>query len=383
MIYLKHMQEQNPIQNFNNPINNQNVNPTNIFFTTRMKILLSIFALTSIFSFVYFFTGFNDEPSQLETKKQFGWTIKGNDIYNDGKQILGVDSKSFEVLEDTQSFFEVKVGYDYNITNEKMFTDFPYAKDKFNVYYKNSIVAGADKNTFTVLFKDYAKDKNHIYYYGKVLNTKLDPETFSLVYSSLIVKDKNGAYILQGQDHYVSNSDNYKYDRLSNIKDPQSLNFVSYCKGMGVGSGEDSNHNYYFKDKNNIYYIKINEWDNKYSVNVLDGIDVNSFQFLWYATYTQEEEMAQMDYRLFNELTAYAKDDKNVYFGCGNKIEGADRKTFMYMKDFYSKDKNNIWYKDKIIKNADLKTFEAIGHGYATDKNYRYKYGVVFKNIEY
>ncbi len=85
---------------------------------------------------------------------------------------------------------------------------------------------------------------------------------------------------------------------------------------------EDS---YYFKDKNNIYYIT--PFDD---IVILKGADVNSFEYL-----------SQM----------YDK---------GN-----------YYKDNYAKDKNNVYYDGKIME-ADPDTFEVTWKGTAKDKDYSY-----------
>lgn len=39
-----------------------------------------------------------------------------------------------------------------------------YGKDKFNVYYKNEIIPGADPNTFIILKKGFAIDAKRAYY---------------------------------------------------------------------------------------------------------------------------------------------------------------------------------------------------------------------------
>lgn len=73
----------------------------------------------------------------------------------------GLDAESFEVI------------------------DYPYSKDKSQVYYYDNVIEGADPETFEVLNHYYAKDKNKVYKSGKELKD-YEPEKF--------VKDDWGRY---------------------------------------------------------------------------------------------------------------------------------------------------------------------------------------------
>lgn len=73
----------------------------------------------------------------------------------------GLDAESFEVI------------------------DYPYSKDKNQVYYYDNVIEGADPETFEVLSHYYAIDKNKVYKSGKELKD-YKPETF--------VKDSWGRY---------------------------------------------------------------------------------------------------------------------------------------------------------------------------------------------
>ena len=69
----------------------------------------------------------------------------------------------------------------------------------------------------------------------------------------------------------------------------------------------------------------------------------------------------------------YAKDKDHVYY-YGMKIEGADPKTFEFIgHKYYSRDANHIFHNSHQIKGVDLESFEILGNDrYAKDKNYFY-----------
>jgi hypothetical protein len=79
-----------------------------------------------------------------------------------------------------------------------------YTKDSEYVYYGNTIVSGADPNTFVLLKDaqggptDFAKDKNHVYdaYVGDVIQGA-DPNTFVPVDDIWYGKDENSVYSLK------------------------------------------------------------------------------------------------------------------------------------------------------------------------------------------
>ena len=106
----------------------------------------------------------------------------------------------------------------------------------------------------------------------------------------------------------------------------------------------------------------------------------------------QHKDKIDADPRTFQILNfdAYAKDDISVFYQ-GEKIIGADSKTFEALGDYYAKDKNFGWYGKDTIKTAIGKTFKVINAYYSTDgidvfyttsplkmsepKNFRFVYG--------
>ncbi|MDH7464437.1 DKNYY domain-containing protein [Chitinophagaceae bacterium 26-R-25] len=62
----------------------------------------------------------------------------------------------------------------------------------------------------------------------------------------------------------------------------------------------------------------------------------------------------------------YAKDDSSVFYQ-GEKIIGADAKTFEALDDFYARDKRFGWYGKDTIRNSNGLTFKVINDYYSTD----------------
>lgn len=93
-----------------------------------------------------------------------------------------------------------------------------------------------------------------------------------------------------------------------------------------------------------VYYEHWNEGSGQHK-NKIDA-DPNTFQILNFET--------------------YAKDDKSVFYQ-GEKIIGADAKTFEALGDFYAKDKNFGWYGKDTIKTSNGEAFKVINAYYSTD----------------
>lgn len=89
----------------------------------------------------------------------------------------------------------------------------------------------------------------------------------------------------------------------------------------------------------------------------------------------QHKEKIDANPKTFNILKfdTYAKDNKFVFYQ-GEKIIGADAKTFEALGDYYARDKNFGWYGKDTIKNSNGRTFKVINAYYSTDdKDYFYE----------
>ena len=74
----------------------------------------------------------------------------------------------------------------------------------------------------------------------------------------------------------------------------------------------------------------------------------------------------------------YAKDKNNVYY-YGQKVEGADSKSFTLISSKvsnlpYAKDENNVYFGNSVI-GADVKSFVIIDFNFSKDKKNIYSYG--------
>ena len=73
------------------------------------------------------------------------------------------------------------------------------------------------------------------------------------------------------------------------------------------------------------------------------------------------------------KFKAYAKDDESVFYN-GQKIMGADAKTFEALGNYYAKDKYFGWYGNSTIETSRGLTFKVINSYYSTDgHDYFYK----------
>ena len=82
----------------------------------------------------------------------------------------------------------------------------------------------------------------------------------------------------------------------------------------------------------------------------------------------QHKNKLEADPKTFEILKfkAYAKDDKSVFYK-GEKIVGADAKTFEALCDFYARDKKFGWYGKDTIQTSNGKTLKVINSYYSTD----------------
>ena len=364
---------------------------------------------------------------------EFGVISKDkNSVFVDNQKLEGVSSKGFEVLADLFNFvkdyknvyyldresdgitYKVKVldtkgidipsfeffGYSYN----------KYFKDKDNIYFLNDKddkmefekLDGANLKTFEIIDDYFARDDKNVYIFGYKLDG-IDPKTFEALNYEMI-KDKNGVYFLENISEENENSE---------IK-TKKLNL----KGLDLRSFKKVNDSdYYFKDKNSIYYEdsgnlhKIENADLKtfkdldynfakdknniyYKNKKLDGIDAASFEKIEFnfikdknGLYKIDEDEEKNEIKLiplnekvnlenFEEIGGnYYKDDKNLYYFGENefkKIDGSDPNSFEYDNEnytFIAKDKNNVYFDGEKVKGIDVKSAEGVDGLWMKDKN--------------
>ena len=233
------------------------------------------------------------------------------------------------------TFFKVLIGI-FLLANLGMAE---YIKTNNEVYYKYAEgkdfqfkVENVDLGTFKVLNDKYAKDVKNVYFSGNKSFEDVDAGTFEVLPADYS-KDKNNVY----------SPENGWIQRV-NGANPKTIKVLNQ---------------FYLKDDKNVFFN-----DKK-----ILGADANSFIAL-------------------DKENGYAKDKNSVYY-FGQKVEGANPKTFEVISDGeYSKDDKNVYASGEVIKGADPKTFREFPEtSYSRDKNNLYYYfgedkflGKIFEN---
>lgn len=249
-----------------------------------------------------------------------------------------------------------------------------YAKDKNNVYLRNTVLENADPNTFALLpVKDtstivqynpwsvvYGKDKSRVYFRGEVV-PGADPASFVSLTCALMpegacetsyAKDAHRAY---RDDKVWADPDPKTLDTVYGpiLKDKNRIFKIGYgtcaeCESIDVTTFVSLGRGY-FKDKNRIYD----------GTQPIEGADPTSFAVLGDDPIT------------FTTRSIYAKDAKRVYDGT-RVIDGADPDTFEVIpgfNDWYAKDKNHVYIRGYVEKELDPSTFSVINQNYSKDKD--------------
>lgn len=364
---------------------------------------------------------------------EFGVISKDkNSVFVDNQKLEGVSSKGFEVLADLFNFvkdyknvyyldresdgitYKVKVldtkgidipsfeffGYSYN----------KYFKDKDNIYFLNDKddkmefekLDGANPKTFEIVDDYFARDDKNVYILGYKVDG-IDPKTFEALNYEMI-KDKNGVYFLENISEENENSE-IKVKKLDS-------------KGIDLKSFKNvDNSDYYFKDKNGVYY------ENSENLHKIENVDLKTFEALDYdfakdknSVYYENKKLNEIDASSFEKIEFnfikdknglykidkndendeiklipinekvnlknfekaggnYYKDDKNLYYFGENefkKIDGSDPNSFEYDNEnytFIAKDKNNVYFDGEKVKGIDVKSAEGIDGLWIKDKN--------------
>ncbi|ERK55237.1 DKNYY domain-containing protein [Leptotrichia sp. oral taxon 879] len=340
-------------------------------------------------------------------------SIDKNSVFIENQKLEGVSSKGFEILDNEFNFvkdyknvyyldresdgitYKVEVldtkGVD--IPSFEFLGDFynKYYKDKNNIYFLNDRddkmklekLNYADPKTFEIINGNFARDDKNLYIFGYKVDG-IDPKTFEALNYEMI-KDKNGVYFLENISEENENSE-IKTRKL-NLK---GLDLRSFKKI------DDSD--YYFKDKNSIYY------EDSGNLHKIENVDLKTFKDLDYNfakdknnIYYKNKKLNGIDAKTFEKISSNIVKDKNGLYFLEDiekenenieiktrkiNIKGLDLKTFEHIDDYYYKDKNNVYYESDNnlykIENTDLKTFEILdssytGYGnFSKDKDYIY-----------
>ena len=364
---------------------------------------------------------------------EFGVISKDkNSVFIGNQKLEGVSSKGFEVLDDTFNFMKDYknvyyldresdgITYKVKVLDTKGI-DIPsleflgdsynqYYRDKNNIYFLNDKddkmefekLVGANPKTFEIIDDYFARDDKNLYIFGYKLDG-IDPKTFETLNYEMI-KDKNGVYFLENISEENENSE-IKVKKLDS-------------KGIDLKSFKNvDNSDYYFKDKNGVYY------ENSENLHKIENVDLKTFEALDYdfakdknSVYYENKKLNEIDASSFEKIEFnfikdknglykidkndendeiklipinekvnlknfekaggnYYKDDKNLYYFGENefkKIDGSDPNSFEYDNEnytFIAKDKNNVYFDGEKVKGIDVKSAEGIDGLWIKDKN--------------
>jgi hypothetical protein len=184
------------------------------------------------------------------------YKIENNQViyyyYNDGSELQhrvlnNADSKSFKALQSgyaidkNHAFYRGEILPLANPLNLEVFADV-YAKDNKHVYFGDSIILGAESESFELIENSvYSKDRNDYYFFGTPLHVSDKP--------SFVLFDSNYGYWAKDKSFY------YFKDLKLPLKDYQSF--------TPIGEG-------YAKDRFKVYYEHI----------AIDGADPDTFKAL-------------------------------------------------------------------------------------------------------
>jgi hypothetical protein len=101
-----------------------------------------------------------------------GYFKKNNLIYYRDSVVIGADPATFDIVSGTSG---------------------RWTKDKNSCFYLGKLRPNVDSKTFIYLDYDYAKDKNHVYYRDKIIESA-DAKTFKHYDGTQDGEDKNGCY---------------------------------------------------------------------------------------------------------------------------------------------------------------------------------------------
>ncbi len=221
--------------------------------------------------------------------------------------------------------FEVKDVATLSIINGQ------FVKDKYQVYFDQAPVKGADANSFRTLNNWYARDTDRVYYFG---------------YRGDLY---NGIHEIPCQSASFTILD-YPYS-----KDASSV-FYLYTRMKDADAATFSivGHNF-SKDKNHVYS----------RAKILEGADAATFMI-------PPHESTLDDFN-------YTKDKYHVYWK-DKKFDVTDVAAFNPLGLDYATDGRNVYYETQMVKSADPATFKSYDHGYgeadAEDATGKYLKGV-------
>lgn len=367
-------------------------------FINYIAILLSLFSLQSCKlgykiedGKVYYYTWNegsgsnkyllkNADVQSFKVLKNSDYAKDANYGYFDGNIIKGIDSKSFQSVNDyyakdnSNAFYEDKIivgaiGKQFEIVKEG-----PYSKDGKNYFFKDVPLNVSDYNSVKILDDLTVIDKFNIYTQSDITSDSSYTKKFPLKDYDSFVLLKNG--------YSKDNKAVYFYGEIIEYANPKTFEIIDYSKG---------------KDDKNIFYGTCKIEDPKTLMDLESNYMKDNL-----AVYFNDKKIIDANPKTFEIIyEEWSKDDKNIFFE-EKKMTAIDRKSFQQVKGYFVKDDNHLFYKDSIVANAipktvkifdnwdfvkdeksvffhakklenvDLKTFKTLENEYASDKNFVY-----------
>ncbi len=220
------------------------------------------------------------------------WRRLNGEYVTDGKTVyhsLQIDPKTFVVIKDS------------------------LVKDRYRVFWKDKILGGLSPSRTRALV-----NKN-----GFLVGAADDKSVFIFTWDEAVyVKDVDALsfQLLEGnyardKSHVIYLGDGPKTIAIIKDANPDTFQLVGTCQAV------EKSYAAYAKDSRFVYVEN----------EAIIGADASSFQLI--STFSYQDEEMPMGY-------SFAKDNKNIFYNCGKKLEGADYATFEYIGNGIARDKN-------------------------------------------
>ena len=260
-----------------------------------------------------------------------------------------------------------------------------YGKDNKNVFYGDGKLENADFKTFQAVGENIGRDKDNFYWYSQKVKINPKDFKFYKNKDKIVYFRNNGKiYDLKGLDELNEIEDVDTFEVLDDeySKDKHNIYYGGVIlSDVDMDTFQIIMPNYYAKDKNSVYagHKKIKRANPK-TIKVLNIAYIKDDKTV-FSDFSFSNTLKNADVKSFETLGEYYGKDKNNVYLMGEKIKKADVKTFQVISEesfnHYSKDKNNVYLETYIIEGADPKTFEIIKEKptYSKDKKYLYYSG--------
>ncbi len=321
------------------------------------------------------------------------YAIDKNNVFNGNDMLPNVNVATFKVLnynlakDKNQVYHFSSILADANPESLQLFAN-PHSlffKDKNHIFQGDTIIIGADIDTFKPIGEMFAIDKNHVYRFSKRLKN-IDANTFEIISDSYF-KDKDHIYLNTHITIIIAKSDVSFQDLGDGY---YSLKDSIYHQDYGGANKKISNDITNFKtlsfqwakDSTTLFYTgkEIYKGDTS-TVKILDDyfhIIVHKKVFFYGEEYLMAKEIINIDITTFTTFSLGLAKDKNHLYFMGERIKNALPNSFEQIDKCHFKDKNNFYTINERfsqlthIKNIDTSTLKILKRGYIKTKEVVY-----------